>query len=207
MVGTTTLTVHRQLTPKQQLRRKRILDVALALAADGGYEAVQMKAVAARARVSLGTIYRDYASKDHLLAAALLEWGSLLGAKLRAWPPRGATPASRVASVFRKLAKGLEESPELSIALTTALLARDPSAMEAREGLTEMIGEWIDLALGEDEVEGRAEVVSILQHVSFALLVRLAAEERRPADVGRELERAAHRLLGRPTVRGRGDKG
>src|ERR1700738_360366 len=44
------------------------------LASSGGYDAVQMRDVAATAHVALGTIYRYFSSKDHLLAATLVEW-------------------------------------------------------------------------------------------------------------------------------------
>lgn len=39
----------------QRERRKRILDATLAIASKGGYEAVQMRAVADRADVAVGT--------------------------------------------------------------------------------------------------------------------------------------------------------
>ncbi|TML66926.1 MAG: helix-turn-helix transcriptional regulator, partial [Actinobacteria bacterium] len=61
------------LTPNQAARRDRVLDAALVLAAEGGYDAVQMRDVATRAQVALGTIYRYFASKDHLLAECQLE--------------------------------------------------------------------------------------------------------------------------------------
>ena len=41
----------------QRDRRKRILDATLALASKGGYDAVQMRTVAERADVALGTLY------------------------------------------------------------------------------------------------------------------------------------------------------
>ena len=41
----------------QRERRKRILDATLAIASKGGYEAVQMRAVAERADVAVGTLY------------------------------------------------------------------------------------------------------------------------------------------------------
>src|SRR4249919_31796 len=55
----------------QRDRRRRILDATLALASKGGYEAVQMRAVAERADVALGTLYRYFPSKIHLLVSAL----------------------------------------------------------------------------------------------------------------------------------------
>ena len=57
----------------QRERRKRILDATLALASKGGYDAVQMRAVAERADVALGTLYRYFPSKIHLLVGALTE--------------------------------------------------------------------------------------------------------------------------------------
>ena len=55
----------------QRDRRKRILDATLALAAKGGYEAVQIRTVAQRADVALGTLYRHFPSKVHLLVSGL----------------------------------------------------------------------------------------------------------------------------------------
>ena len=46
----------------QRERRKRILDATLAIASKGGYEAVQMRAVAERADVAVGTLYRYFPS-------------------------------------------------------------------------------------------------------------------------------------------------
>ena len=48
----------------------------MALGAEGGYDAAQMRAVALRAEVALGTIYRYFASKDHLLAATMVDWSA-----------------------------------------------------------------------------------------------------------------------------------
>ena len=60
----------------QRERHKRILDATLALASKGGYDAVQMRTVAERADVALGTLYRYFPSKIHLLVSALtLEFG------------------------------------------------------------------------------------------------------------------------------------
>ena len=77
-----------------ELARRRsasggLLDAAVALAAEGGYDAVQMRDVAARAEVALGTLYRHYASKDQLLLAAMAEQAATLRERLVQRPPRG----------------------------------------------------------------------------------------------------------------------
>ena len=55
----------------QRDRRRRILDATVTLASKGGFEAVQMRAVAELADVALGTLYRYFPSKIHLLVSAL----------------------------------------------------------------------------------------------------------------------------------------
>src|SRR6267142_1026209 len=83
-------------------RKKRCIDAAIALAAEGGYDAVQMRDVAARAEVALGTLYRHYTSKDQLLLALLAHQASTLRERLDQRPPRGDAPADRVADVLRR---------------------------------------------------------------------------------------------------------
>jgi TetR/AcrR family transcriptional regulator, cholesterol catabolism regulator len=51
-----------------------IIDIVVDLLNTGGDEAVQLREVARRARVSLTTIYKRYATRDELIAAALEWW-------------------------------------------------------------------------------------------------------------------------------------
>ena len=64
----------RSIPASQLARRERILDAAMELATEGGYDAVQMREVGTEAGVALGTIYRYFSSKDDLLAAVLVAW-------------------------------------------------------------------------------------------------------------------------------------
>ena len=98
----TTVVVRRRLTADQQERRDRVLEVAQELAREGGYDAVVMRDVAERSGVALGTLYRYFASKDHLLAEVLVGWGGDLDIRLAGAPPPGATPLERVVDVLRR---------------------------------------------------------------------------------------------------------
>src|SRR5271155_6193274 len=80
----------------QRERRKRILDATLALASKGGYEAVQMRTVAERADVALGTLYRYFPSKIHLLVSALARELERYLERLGRRPGPGDTPGGRV---------------------------------------------------------------------------------------------------------------
>jgi AcrR family transcriptional regulator len=51
-----------------------ILEIVIELLDTEGYEAVQLREVARRARVSLATIYKRYATRDELIVAALEWW-------------------------------------------------------------------------------------------------------------------------------------
>ena len=51
----------------RQERRTRVIEAAMRLALAGGYDAVQMRAVAERADVAIGTIYRYFSGKDDLI--------------------------------------------------------------------------------------------------------------------------------------------
>lgn len=62
------------LPPAQRVRRERIVRAALDLLQSGEYDTIQMRDVAARADVALGTLYRYFASKEHLYAAVMLVW-------------------------------------------------------------------------------------------------------------------------------------
>jgi len=191
-----TLTLRRALSARQRARRQSIVDAATALAAQGGYDAVMMKDVAARAGVALGTVYRYFASKDHLLAESLVAWGSELGERLRQSPPRGASAGERVAQVFRRMARGVAEQPGLGVALTRALLSCDPSALANRSGLSDMMRGWIELALGDASVRDREGVIAVLEHVCFSCMISLVQGHRTPREVGDELDRTARLLLG-----------
>src|SRR5437016_12061785 len=83
-------------------RKERLIEAAVGLAAEGGYDAVQMRDVAARAEVALGTLYRHYSSKDQLLLAAMAAQADVLRERLVQRPPRGDTPAARVAEGLRR---------------------------------------------------------------------------------------------------------
>jgi TetR/AcrR family transcriptional regulator, cholesterol catabolism regulator len=51
-----------------------IIEIVVDLLDTGGDDAVQLREVARRARVSLSTIYKRYATRDELIAAALEWW-------------------------------------------------------------------------------------------------------------------------------------
>jgi AcrR family transcriptional regulator len=109
----------------QHQRRKRILQAAAALASRGGVEAMQMRTVAERAGVALGTLYRYFPSKMDLVVAVVNEEMDTLEASLDRRPPTAGTPAGRAVEVLMRATRGLMREPELADALIRSLLLSD----------------------------------------------------------------------------------
>ena len=114
-------------TDAQRERRTRILDAAIALASRGGFEAVQMRAVAEDADVALGTLYRYFPSKIHLLVSALARELERAGAALRDRPATGPGAAERVLLVLEGATRRMLADPHLTEALTRAFMSADAS--------------------------------------------------------------------------------
>ncbi|HYG92990.1 MAG TPA: TetR family transcriptional regulator [Nocardioides sp.] len=121
------LTTDDQGSAAQRDRRKRILDATYQLAADGGYDAVQMRAVAEQAEVALGTLYRYFPSKVHLLVSALARQFDEARDRLNSREIPGDTQAERVLYVLKRLTRGMQGDPKLTEALTRAFMFADSS--------------------------------------------------------------------------------
>jgi AcrR family transcriptional regulator len=159
------------LTPNQAARRARVLDAALALATEGGYDAVQMRDVASRAQVALGTIYRYFASKDHLLAACQLETWRELDRRLDGRPLTGDDAAERVTELFRRLMRRVEREPLQAAALITASSSPDPAVRECQLEMIGLQDEVFATAMGELDPIRKAHIAQVLRQVWFAALL------------------------------------
>ena len=185
------------LTPNQAARRTRVIDAALELAAEGGYDAVQMRDVAGRAQVALGTIYRYFSSKDHLLAACQVELWEAQAASLHDRPPSGASAADRVVSVLTRAMRGAETEPQRTAALVTASASPDPAVRECQAEMMAIM-DAVLLAAMHDHVDPmRAEEIAVtLRQVWFAWLLGWVNGWNDAATVSRQLETATRLLLG-----------
>ena len=111
----------------QRDRRKRILDATVTLASKGGFDAVQMRAVAERADVALGTLYRYFPSKIHLLVSALAREFETAQANFDRVQIPGDTAPDRVMYVLSRSTRSLQRDPNLTEALTRAFMFADAS--------------------------------------------------------------------------------
>jgi AcrR family transcriptional regulator len=180
----------------QRDRRKRILDATLALASKGGYEAVQMRAVAERADVALGTLYRYFPSKIHLLVSALAREFERTQEKLDRTAIPGDTSYERMLYVLGRTTRSMQREPLLTEAMTRAFMFADPSAASEVNTVARMMEELLTKAMHDGEPTGDERAIArVIGDVWLSNLVAWVTRRASANDVANHLELAARLLL------------
>jgi AcrR family transcriptional regulator len=111
----------------QRARRDRIVQAAIRLLETGEYDAIQMRDVAAAADVALATVYRYFSSKEHLYAAALLEWSRSFaeGADLSRLE---GSDEERLRRLLRRIVRAFEQWPQMFRAEVALVGSQDARA-------------------------------------------------------------------------------
>ncbi|MFD4368934.1 cholesterol catabolism transcriptional regulator KstR [Rhodococcus sp. NPDC058521] len=179
----------------QRERRKRILDSTLALASKGGYEAVQMRAVAEKADVAVGTLYRYFPSKVHLLVSAL-------GRELERIDSRGKNPPGdnqreRMQTILTQITRAMQRDPLLTEAMTRAFMFADASAAAEVEQVGKLMDRLFVRAMTEtDPTEEQYAVARVISDVWLSNLVAWLTRRSSATDVATRLELTVELLLG-----------
>ncbi|MGY2703702.1 AcrR family transcriptional regulator [Nocardioides sp. HB32] len=193
------LTVEDLGSAAQRDRRKRILDATIALASQGGFDAVQMRAVAERADVALGTLYRYFPSKIHLLVSALQREFERTELALRDRPIEGDTTAERVITVLKRTTRGMQSDPKLTEALTRAFMFADSSVAAEIHQVGMLLTAMLTRAMyptGHDEVtEEDVQVARVIGDVWLSALVGWVTGRTNAAETGQQIEVAVKLLL------------
>ena len=202
MSSANSLTIEELGSAAQRDRRKRILDATIALASKGGFDAVQMRAVAEQADVALGTLYRYFPSKIHLLVSALGREFEEAEARTRDKPIPGDTPHERVMFVLGKTTHGLQGDPNLTEALTRAFMFADSSVAGEIHVVGLRLTTMLNRAMqGADYVEGaeptdeEIAVARVISDVWLAALVSWVTGRSTAAEVADHLETAVRLIL------------
>ena len=187
----------------QRDRRRRILDATIELASKGGFDAVQMRAVAERADVALGTLYRYFPSKIHLLVSALARQFEDTQAIVGRRPVPGDSASERVIYVLKRATRGMQGDAHLTEALTRAFMFADASVANeihvvgvhvTRMLMTAMRGSDASNASLEP-TEEEVAITKVIGDVWFASLVQWVTGRASANDVSRSLDVAVRLLL------------
>ncbi|GAB07246.1 cholesterol catabolism transcriptional regulator KstR [Gordonia amarae] len=181
----------------QRERRKRILDATLALASKGGYDAVQMRTVAEKADVAVGTLYRYFPSKVHLLVTAMArELGRVEGRVDRS-QLRGDSAVERLRHVLDMITFAMQRDPLLTEAMTRAFMFADASASAEVDQVAGVIDRLFAGAM-VDEGEPTSDdlaVARVISDVWMSNLVQWLTRRASATDVANRLELTVRLLL------------
>jgi AcrR family transcriptional regulator len=184
----------------QRERRRRILDATIALATDGGFDAVQMRTVADDADVALGTLYRYFPSKIHLLVSALGREFEDAEQRTAARAVPGDTPHDRVMFLLSRTTRMLQKQPKLTEAMVRAFMFADASVAgeihEVGMRLTTMISRAIAGSPEHGEAtEEEAAIIRVIADVWLSALVGWVTGRSEATDVEKQIDVAVRLLL------------
>lgn len=176
-------------------RREAILDAALIVAAAGGYEAVQMRTVAQRAGIAVGTLYRYFPSKTHLLVSALTREFQRLDASYD-WTASAAAPQQRLDRLTAYLHERWQSDPLLTEAMTRAFVVANTSDAAAVNKAAAVIERLLARTLGggkPDPLDQR--VAEVIADIWLANLTAFIGQRASATETRDRIERATRRVL------------
>ncbi|WP_411130204.1 TetR family transcriptional regulator [Streptomyces sp. x-19] len=161
------------LTERQEARRRRILHTSARLASRGGFDAVQMREVAESSGVALGTLYRYFPSKVHLLVATMQDQLQHMHETLRKRPPSEEDPGARVAQTLMRAFRALQREPHLADAMVRALTFADRSVSPEVDTVSRLTTAIILDAMGLDGPPSPEQLsaVRVIEHTWHSALI------------------------------------
>jgi TetR/AcrR family transcriptional regulator, cholesterol catabolism regulator len=177
-------------------RRDVILDSAVAIATDGGYGAVKMRAVADGAGIAVGTLYRYFPSKPHVLVAVLAREFERLGAE-QDWATVADSSRMRVGQLNARLREEWRTRPALTEAVTRAFVFADASVSAEVHQVAATIEHLLGVAIagGEPTLRQR-RLASVMVDIWLGSLIAWVRRSTSAQDISVRLERSVGLILG-----------
>ncbi|MFD0363833.1 TetR/AcrR family transcriptional regulator [Nocardia sp. GCM10030253] len=178
----------RRLTEKQADTVDKLTRAAVEVLAREGFAGMTIRMVAAAAGVGTATAYTYFSSKEHLVAEIF--WRRLVsGSSPVSEDP---DPTVRVVAELRNIALLVADEQELSGAVTSALLGRDPDVAHLRARIGAEIRKRLMRALGPD---ADPDVVESLELLYAGALVRAGMGYASYSEIADRLEKSALLIL------------
>lgn len=187
-----TVTIHRTLDARQLDVRSRILHAARQLINEQGHETVGMEAIAATAGVSRATMYRYFASKEHVVCDAALAWGHELAGRIPAAIDAAGDPGNPIDVAIEQVVREAASDLPMVRATMSSVMALGPVADEFRRGVRQM---FQALTAGADVPAELDASMTLLGRVFYADLALLSVGDITVEQCITELRVAAQRIL------------
>ena len=174
----------------QQERRERIVRAAITLLEHGGeYDAIQMRDVAQEAGVALATVYRYFTSKEHLYAAALLDWATNFAADRQSKRDQRSDEA-RLRALMRRAVRAFERYPQMMRAEIVLESSTDPNARALFDQFAALNVGALTSALSSTDPETAAGIVETANSVLATRLRSWALGRITIGEVDRSVQRS-----------------
>jgi TetR/AcrR family transcriptional regulator, cholesterol catabolism regulator len=181
----------------------RILDIVVELLETEGYDAVQLREVARRARTSLATIYKRYGTRDELILAALDSWmeENRYAGLTKPHDPDESLYVGLM-RVLRTIFEPWERHPAMLNAYFRARTAPGGKKL-IRRGFDAVVPAVMEV-LADADPEFLQDMDAIVSNVAYGLLGRFAAGEIEITEILPSLDRAVHHVTSRFEASGSG---
>lgn len=177
-------------TPEAQAQI--VISTVLELLESGGYDSIQVREIAKRARISLKTLYSLYPSRDELIASAVEAWlkENVFNEVVSVSPDASISEA--LLELMSTVMKPWEQHPRMLEALYRA---RDSGASERLAIQGYVFAEDVLAPVFEDaDPDFVADVFMILWHVNDSVMAKCARGEIPITDLFPIMERTVYRL-------------
>jgi TetR/AcrR family transcriptional regulator, cholesterol catabolism regulator len=166
-----------------------LIEIVVQILDTEGYDAVQLRAVARRARMSLATIYRRYPTRDALIVAALRWWmDTNRYAAIAAHEPSEESIYEGLMRIFRSIFEPWEKHPQMLRAYVRA--QGGPGGDELTQHGFDVVVPATQAVLKDCDADFAADLGEVLSSVIYGSLSRFAAGGHEITDIVPTIDRA-----------------
>lgn len=185
----------KELTARRMARRERIVYAAMSLALQG-YDACQIRTVAATAGMSASTVYQYFPSKDDLLLACFYEWLWDFETDYRCGTS-DTDPFQHLLQVSLALTGGLCSSPRFAEAMIRPYLYADgTAATQADMVRRQTVRIFVRAVGGENSATREIGAAEILSDVWMSNVAAFAQQRIGVAELSERIARTVGLLKG-----------
>lgn len=162
------------------------------------YDAVQMRDVVKAAEVAIATVYRYFKSKDHLLAAALLDWAERFPEDVRRSSSATATSVDEVKASYGRAVRSFERYPSMYSHLDALRATDDADARALYQRFTDRQEAAFGVSLRRLRPDRRGRIVAVMDAVLDTNLREWSQGNKPITEVLAAVDSAAELLLAKP---------
>ena len=176
----------------QDAQSEQILAVVLELLEADGYDAVQLREVARRARVSLATVYKWFPTRNEMIVAAVERWMAAHSYSMVSAPAPGESLRAGLMRLVRCVFEPWERDPRMLEAYYRARSGIGGHRLDA-QGIAAVLPVTAPMVEGADP-RYVADVGLVLSNMTFALIGRFVDKTLDITEILPTLDRAIYRL-------------